>query len=79
MKVQSGLMVILIVQGENKMMSRQDYIAIAKVFNKLRQDMPDPMINISVVEYELCKALKNDNANFKIDRFLEFCREVKPK
>ena len=50
------------------MMTKKDYIAIAKILNKYRYD--EHMILL-----KLCELFKKDNENFDSDKFIKACCE----
>ena len=50
------------------MMTKKDYIAIAKILNKYRYD--EHMILL-----KLCELFKKDNKNFDADKFIKACCE----
>ena len=50
------------------LMTKKDYIEIAKILNKYRYD--EHMILL-----KLCELFKKDNENFNADKFIEACCE----
>ena len=50
------------------LMTKKDYIEIAKILNKYRYD--EHMILL-----KLCELFKKDNKNFNVDKFIEACTQ----
>ena len=56
------------------MMTKQNYIAIAKILNKYSWKDSDHMILL-----KLCQYFKEDNPNFDADKFLDMVADDKLK
>jgi len=58
------------------MMTRKDYVAIAKVISSVPSDTPDEDAIRAAIAHELADYMEQDNPNFNRSKFIEACSEV---
>ena len=58
------------------MMTRKDYVAIAKVISSVPSDTPDEDAIRAAIAHGLADYMEQDNPNFNRSKFIEACSEV---
>ena len=58
------------------MMTRKDYIAIAKVISNAPSDTPDEDAIRAAIAHGLADHMEQDNPNFNRSKFIEACSRV---